>query len=256
MADDLARLHDVASAAEVAAWLDRLAGDQLEERAARILAFERAATLPDIEPPASVSGTRVISPVEAPPPPRPPPDRDRTTQPAIGSVIEAIETTRVNAVPPACEPIDAPRPPVRDAVAEKRRQRIGLALGAVVLAVTAAAAGWAMRGRGHVQAWEAPVSPSAPSVAPVPVEPPRVEPPAPTVEPIAPTAALAPVPSAAASPAPPPAAEPVPAPKRDEAVRPSSHAPRRGRPAARPAAECAPYTVDAKGHTHFNPACL
>jgi serine/threonine-protein kinase len=281
MADELARLDGVATTEEVAAWVRRIAGAQLDERAARIAAFERAATIPDVEPPMSVSGTRVI-----PPPSEPPRDdpRDRATVPAFEGY---------RAVAPAFDPSTqtvalAPVRP-RERGAERRIHPLTLAMGALLIAAVAATAGWALGGHTHVPAWEVrapsaarpPELTSAPALAPAGtiearvieaprvIEVPKAEAPkaeAPKAEALkvieAPKAEAPALPSLPPSPALPPISgearekgpNPVTAPSATTV--PPPRAPRRSRPAGRATTECTPYTVDAKGHTHFNPACL
>jgi serine/threonine-protein kinase len=292
MADDLSRLEGVASMTEIAEWLQVVAGDLLDERAARVAGFERAATLPDLEPPVSASGTRAISAPTLTE--RSERVSERMSERAVRAMATTIDDlgrgsstrpTLVNVVVPARAPVAAAR-----VASPEPRRRWSTALAALAvffLVALAFAGGWRMHRVGEAPAaavepapvevlsGPAPVDPvvSTPvapaSVAPAPVAQPLpqtapqpVAPPVATTQivqaapPIAPSVTATPT----AVPRVPVAIAPPATTKRDDSSRPAATpraTPRRTRPTNRPAApDCAPYTVDAKGHTHFNPACL
>jgi serine/threonine-protein kinase len=238
MASALAACIPPAPPEEVGEWVERHAAEELNERAARIA---------DIERDSSVSQSRTLPRVGAPPD-APTPVGDRELDPPT------LASTRVRPVevPSQVSSVAVSHPTDRSGLATKKRPWVGIATAAIVglvglLVVLRAAT----RGSAGDVSTAVPSGPA--SVTPAPPPPPSTVP-APLAE--GPSTA-----SPSAAPAAPLMARDVfSAPPVDAGVAPAPAKPAHpaaGSPHVTSRPNCnPPYTTDEHGHVHFKPACL
>jgi serine/threonine-protein kinase len=240
MAAEIDACLGVASPTEIGEWVERTAGDQLREAAARIASIERTAAESADNLPRLLTVPGEVS-NDLPPP---------AVQPAGDPATYVWGQTTKNERRPRIEPAEVSSPESGLAIVRASRARsIALAVGGAALALVAGAALLLLLRTGPQPATGVVASPSRPSPADLTPSVPSSVVPAINVEDLATADSARPLASpaatAAAKPArstwtPGPAVTPAPA---------GSSGPAR--------ADCnPPYTADAKGHIHFKPNCL
>lgn len=244
MAAEIDACLGVASATEIGEWVERTAGEQLREIAARIALIERSAAESAGEPPR-------LLPVPG----------ERASDPPAASVILKSEpptyvwgqTTRNERKPHASSEVSSPAG--RAVLKTGRPLSLAIVLGGSALAL-ALAVSLVLLLRATPKAAVAIVTRPPPSlVDTAPVEPPPSAPsgvmPTLNVEELA-------VDPTKVPPTPPPSPTTAAKPTRAAATAPIHVASPAPAPSARPtSADCnPPYTADAKGHIHFKPNCL
>jgi eukaryotic-like serine/threonine-protein kinase len=234
MAQDLDAAFGVASAAEIGDWVERVAAQELEDRARRIAEIERGASEDDVETSVRVPTSPGRDAPDAPTPVgRREPEETTARKPSLADAASQVSSVSVaQPTGPPAGPAGRTRKPWVAIVGGATA--LVLLLVAVVVGVTRAAAPRAGA--------EPPASTSLPSSAPPPLDLPAS--PVPT----------APEATASATPAAPSAPVSTPAPAAPAMTVPAAHPPPVH--AARPTDCTPPYTTDAKGHVHFKPQCM
>jgi serine/threonine-protein kinase len=243
MAQELDATFGVASAAEIGDWVERVAAQELEERAKRIADIERGASDDDLE--TSVKGTTS-------------PEREAPDAPTPVGRREPEETTARKAavpeVPSQVSSVSVSQPTAPPAGPARRGRGMWLAVGggatalvlllAVIVGVTRSAAPLGPTAASTPPSAASASSPPSPSLDEPPPAAPEVTAPA--------TASAAPPPSV--SPMTTETARPPPTPTAATPTGGAAHPP----PAhtIRPPDCNPPYTTDAKGHVHFKPQCM
>jgi serine/threonine-protein kinase len=237
MAQELDGAFGVASAAEIGDWVERVAAQELEDRAKRIADIERRASDQASDDDMETSVRVPASPgVEAPDAPTPVGRREleeatgrKPTPAEPPSQVSSVSVAQPTA-PPA-----APTGPARGTwIAVASGATALVLLVAVIIAVT----------RSGTSAGVA-ASPTLTDESPSAALPPPSPPPLASEASSAETTATAPIPTPTPTPTPtPPLALPATGPH-PPPVR-----------TARPADCNPPYTTDAKGHVHFKPQCM
>jgi serine/threonine protein kinase len=240
MAQELDASFGVASAAEIGDWVERVAAQELDDRARRIAEIERgAAEEDDVETSVRVPSTPGHDAPDAPTP--------------VGLRSPEETTTRKPSAPEAASQVSSvsvaqPTAPPAGPGPRGRRLWIVMASGAVTLVLLIGTIVGVTRASGAKVAIEPPASTTPPPLSP-PLPEPIVAPLASSVAASDTTATVTTVPSAD------PAMTSA-SPKRAavQPVVPVAHP--TSVPATRPADCNPPYTTDAKGHVHFKPQCM
>jgi serine/threonine protein kinase len=236
MAQELDAAFGVASSAEIGDWVERVAAQELEDRARRIAEIERGASEEDVE-------TSVRVPTS--------PGRDAPDAPTPVGLRAPEETTaRKPSLPEAASQVSSvsvaqPTAPPAGPAGRTRRLWIAIGGGATVLVLLLLVA--VIVGVTRPAAPKAAEEPPATMALPPSPPPPPLDMPAPPL-----AAAPESTPSATPSATPPPSA--AASTSTPAAIAPVAHPPpvHTGRPA-----DCTPpYTTDAKGHLHFKPQCM
>ncbi len=239
MAQELDAAFGVASAAEIGDWVERVAAQELEDRAKRIADIERTASDHASDDDLETSVRVPVSPgVEAPDAPTPVGRREleETTGRKPPLAEPPSQVSSVSVAQPTAPPA-APGPARGTWIAVASGATALVLLVAVIIAVTRP---------GTPAAAAAPPTSTdeSPSAAPPPPSPP---PSASEVSPAETTATPTPTPTPTSTSTPTPTSTPT--------LRATGAHPPPVR-TARPADCNPPYTTDAKGHVHFKPQCM